>query len=234
VTDCEAEHGLRPAAYLDRLGLLGPRTLLAHGVWLDDQELELIAERGATVVTNPVANLKLAVGGVFPYPRAREAGVRVGLGTDGAASNNSLDLFADMKVFALSQKHGSRAADAVSAHETWLIATGAAAPLLGGHALEAGAPADFLLLRRDVPELSLGELAAGIVYAANGSAVDTTVVGGRVLMRGGIVEGTDEVLARALERARRLGLITRPPLGGASGPGDSPAQAQARGVAVTT
>ena len=85
--------GSRPAEYLDRLGLLGPRTLLAHGVWLDEAELELIAARGATVVTNPVANLKLAVGRVFPYLAAREAGVHVGLGTDGPGSNNSLDLF---------------------------------------------------------------------------------------------------------------------------------------------
>ena len=68
VERCVADHGLRPAHYLDRLGMLGPRTLLAHGVWLDASELELIAERGATVVTNPVANMKLAVGGVFPLP----------------------------------------------------------------------------------------------------------------------------------------------------------------------
>ena len=65
-----------PPHYLDRLGLLGERTVLAHGVWLDRSELELIAERGCTVVTNPVANMKLAVGGVFPYPAAREAGRR--------------------------------------------------------------------------------------------------------------------------------------------------------------
>ena len=70
VSDCVAAHDVRPAAYLDRLGLLGERTVLAHGVWLDREELELIAARGCTVVTNPVANLKLAVGGVFPYPLA--------------------------------------------------------------------------------------------------------------------------------------------------------------------
>ena len=67
-------------------------------------------------------------------------------------------------------------------------------------------PADFLLLRSDAPELSLGDLTAGIVYAASGAVVDTTVVNGRVLMRGGEVEGTDEVLAQALERVRKLGL----------------------------
>ncbi len=83
VEACVAERGVRPAQYLDACGLLGPDTILAHGVWLDDAELDLIAERGATVVTNPVANLKLAVGGPFPYRAARERGVAMGLGTDG-------------------------------------------------------------------------------------------------------------------------------------------------------
>ncbi len=207
VIDCVAAHGERPARYLDRVGLLTPRTVLAHGVWLDDDELELIAERGATVVTNPVANLKLAVGGVFPYPRARAAGVRVGLGTDGPGSNNSLDLFADMKVFALVQKHAANDAAAIDAMQTWEIATGRQAPLLGAApALEAGQPADFLLLRAGAPELSFGELPAALVYAASGGVVDTTVVAGRALMRNGEIDDAEEVLAQAVERARRLGL----------------------------
>ena len=85
--------------------------MLAHGVWLDRDELELIAERGATVVTNPVANLKLASGGPFPYPVAREAGVAVALGTDGAGSNDSLDLLSDLKTFALMQRHAAARSD---------------------------------------------------------------------------------------------------------------------------
>jgi 5-methylthioadenosine/S-adenosylhomocysteine deaminase len=207
VKGCLAEHGDRPAAYLDRLGLLGERTVLAHGVWLDDGELALIAERGATVVTNPVANLKLAVGGVFPYRAARERGVRVGLGTDGAGSNNSLDLMADVKVFALLQKHVADDPAAVTAGEAWEVATGQRSQLLGGSALAVGAPADFLLVRTDSPGLSLGALDAGLVYAVSGDVVDTTVVAGEVLMRGGVVEGEEEVVAMTRERARRLGLI---------------------------
>ncbi len=207
VMDCVAAHGERPARYLDRVGLLSPRTVLAHGVWLDDDELELIAERGATVVTNPVANLKLAVGGVFPYPRARAAGVRVGLGTDGPGSNNSLDLFADMKVFALIQKHAANDAAAIDALETWQIATGQKAPALGAaQALAVGQPADFLLLRAGAPELSFGELPAALVYAASGGVVETTVVAGRALMRDGKIDDAEEVLAQAVERARGLGL----------------------------
>jgi len=207
VQDCLATHGVRPAFYLDRLGLLGERTLLAHGVWLDHAELELIAERRATVVANPVANMKLAVGGFFPYPAARAARVAVGLGTDGAGSNDALDLLADLKLFALTQKHAAADPTAIAAADAWAIATGARAPLLeAGEPLTVGAPADFLLLRANAPELAIGELASNLVYAAGGATVDTTVVGGRVLMRGGEVEGLAEIVARAAERARGLGL----------------------------
>lgn len=203
---CLDAHGERPAFYLDRVGILGPQTVLAHGCWLDRAELELIAERGATVVTNPVANLKLAVGRMFPYADARSAGVEVGLGTDGPGSNNSLDLFSDAKTFALLQKNEARDPAAVTAAETLEIATGRRSRLLGGRGLAVGAPADFLLVRADDPELSLGALDAGLVYAASGAIVDTTVIAGRALMRGGVVEGADEVVAQARERARGLGI----------------------------
>ena len=207
VTDCLEAHGKRPAQYLDELGLLGPQTVLAHGVWLDDAELELIAERGATLVTNPVANMKLAVGGPFPYPSARERGARIGLGTDGPGSNNSLDLLADAKHFALVQKHAARDPAAVTAEEAWQLATGSRSPLLGGRTeLAAGDPADFLLVRADAPELAPGELIANLIYAASGSIVDTTVVAGRPLMHGGVVEGADEIRERALAQAQRLGV----------------------------
>lgn len=206
VQDCLAEHGERPAHYLDRLGLLSERTILAHGVWLDPEELALIAERGATVVSNPAANMKLAVGGVFPYPAAKAAGVAIGLGTDGAGSNDSLDLLADLKLFALAQKHAAADPTAIEAGEAWAVATGARAPLLGATPLQPGAPADFLLLRPDAPELGIGDLTSDLVYAATGAVVDTTVVAGKVLMRGGEIEGLDEIVAPAAERARRLGL----------------------------
>lgn len=207
VEDCVGQRGCRPAEYLDRIGLLTERAVLAHGVHLDDGELELIAERGATVITNPAANMKLAVGGVFPYPAAREHGVRVGLGTDGPGSNNSLDLLSDAKLFALLQKHHAGDAAVVTAAETMAVARGARSPLLGGtDELAVGAPADFVLVRLGSPELSLGDLDAGLVYAASGSVVDTTVVAGDVLVRGGVIEGEDEIVAKAQERARRLGI----------------------------
>lgn len=206
VEDCITAHGVRPAFYLDRLGVLNERAVLAHGVWLDPEELALIAARGATVVTNPVANMKLAVGGVFPHPAAKAAGVDVGLGTDGAGSNDSLDLLADLKVFALVQKHAAADPTAIAAAEAWAIATGARAPLLGAKPLGVGSPADFLLLRADSPELSFGEFTADLVYAAAGAVVDTAVVAGEVLVRGGELPEQAEIVARAAERAAALGL----------------------------
>jgi 5-methylthioadenosine/S-adenosylhomocysteine deaminase len=199
VHDCIAAHGCRPAAYLDRLGLLNERTVLAHGVWLDDEELALIAQRGATIVTNPVSNMKLAVGRAFPYPKARAAGVAVGLGTDGAGSNNSLDLLADMKILALLQKHTAIDPATVPAAEAWAIATGELAPALGGTPVAVGQPADFLLVDRDGIEMTCGPLVESLVYATSSAAVDTVVVAGRVLMRHRKIDGESEVRARALE-----------------------------------
>jgi len=207
VEDCQRAHGMRPVELLDSLGVLGPRTLLAHAVWIDEHERELVAERGATLVTNPVANMKLAVGGAFDLRAAQRHGIAVGLGTDGPGSNNSLDLLADAKHLALIQKHESGDAGAAGAEETLAIVTGARAPLLGAGPIEIGAPADFLLVRSGGPELGLGSLAAGLVYAASGSVVQTTVVAGRVLMRDGEVDGVEEIVARTRERAGRLGLL---------------------------
>jgi 5-methylthioadenosine/S-adenosylhomocysteine deaminase len=204
VTDCVEAHGKRPAAYLDDLGVLGPRTVLAHGVWLDGAELELIAERGATVVANPAANMKLAVGGLFPYPRGAGAGVSIGLGTDGVSSNSNLDMFEEVKLLALSQKLASGDPSILPAHEALAIARGSRSGMLGGTPLGPGQPADFLLLRGSDPELSAGDLDADLFYAAAGSVVDTTVVAGRVLMRDRIVPGAEELVAEVRARAARL------------------------------
>lgn len=215
VHDCVEKHGRRPAMYLDSLGMLTEDTVLAHGVWLDREELELIADRGATVVANPVANMKLAVAGIFPYPEAARAGLPIALGTDGAASNNSLDLLADLKVFALAQRHAAADSQAIPVREAWSIATGQRSALVGRlgrtgppatDPLTVGAPADFILLDPATPELLLGDLTTSLVYSATGSAVKDTVVDGRVLMRDRVVEGQEEILARAAERAAGLGL----------------------------
>ncbi len=204
VHDCIAAHGCRPAQYLDRLGLLHERTVLAHGVWLDDDELALVAERGATIVTNPVSNMKLAVGRAFPYRAARAAGVPIGLGTDGAASNNSLDLLADVKVLALLQKHAASDPATLPASEAWSIAAGELAPRLGSTPLSVGEPADFLLVERGAVEMTCGPLVESLVYATSSASIDTVVVAGAVLMRHRRIDGEDEVRVRALEASRRI------------------------------
>ena len=207
VLRCVAEHGVRPVELLDRCGLLGPGTVLAHCVWLDAGELDLVAERGAVIVTNPVSNMKLAVGGVFDYASARLRGIPVGLGTDGAASNNSLDLLADAKFLSLLQKHEHRDPAAMPASEAWAVATGARAPALGQpDALGVGAPADFVVVPADRPELGPGDLVHNLVYAAAGSVVDTVVVDGRVVARGGVVADAAEIRTRAFACAARLGV----------------------------
>jgi 5-methylthioadenosine/S-adenosylhomocysteine deaminase len=201
--------GEQPAAYLDRLGVLGPKTVLAHCVWAEDRDLELIATRGATVVTNPASNLKLAVGRVFPYEAVRRHGIPVALGTDGASSNNGLDLLQDLRLLALLQKHAHDDPSVLPAAEAWAVGVGALAPGLGATGtLAPGLPADFILVSRGVPELGPGHLMANLVYAASGAVVDTTVVGGRVLMRHRELPGEDEVLAKAHEAAAALGVLS--------------------------
>ena len=123
-------------------------------VWLDEAERELIAARGATVVTNPVANMKLAVGAAFDLPAARGRGIPVGLGTDGAGSNNSLDLLADAKHLALLQKHRGRRRRGGARRGGARDRRPADGRRCSGRAgSPPGEPADFLLVRTDRPEL---------------------------------------------------------------------------------
>jgi len=204
VDEWMAEHDERPAVFADRCGLLTEKTILAHGCSLDASELELIAERGSTIVTNPVSNLKLAGSEVFPYPMARARGVHVGIGTDGASSNNGLDLLADLKVFALIQKHAAQDPTVAPAHEALALAQGQHSPLLGGAPLQVGGPADFLLIDATQPELNPGPLVDNLIYSASGDVVDTTVIAGRVVMHHRHVEGADEVTTEARRCAHRL------------------------------
>jgi 5-methylthioadenosine/S-adenosylhomocysteine deaminase len=148
--------------------------------------------------------MKLAVGGAFPYERARARGVALGLGTDSVSSNNNLDMLEEVKLFTLLQKHDAGDPAVLPAQEALAIARGRRSDLLGGAELAPGAPADLLLIDRDRPELSAGDLDAGLAYAASGSAVDTTVVAGRVLMRDGVVPGAEEAVAEVRARAERL------------------------------
>jgi 5-methylthioadenosine/S-adenosylhomocysteine deaminase len=215
VTDAVRSTGRRPAALLDEAGLLGPRTVAAHGCWLDEDECRLLAERRTTVSHNPASNMKLATGRAMPYPALRAAGARVALGTDGAASNNGLDLFEEMKTAALLQKFAWNDPTVLPSHEALALATEHAHAALGfpGGRIEVGAPADLLLLETRTPcNTPLHHAVSNAVYACPGSAVTTTLCAGRVLMHERVVPGSDEVLdgaaraaaslvARALDRA---------------------------------
>jgi 5-methylthioadenosine/S-adenosylhomocysteine deaminase len=209
VQRCLDEHGCRPAELLDRLGLVDERLVAVHGQFLARTELETLAEGGATLVTNPTANLKLATGGIFPYRLARKLGIPVCLGTDGAGSNNNLDLVEEMKVAALVQKHRERDATVLPAREALEMATAVPARVFGHGTgrIEAGAPADLILVDFSEPATQpVHDPVSTLVYAASASHVHTTICAGRVLMHGRRVEVCDEeeVVALAVDRARRL------------------------------
>lgn len=206
VEECVEEHGVRPVRLLDDLGLLETDLIAAHGVHLDEEETALLGRAGAAVVTNPTANMKLAVGGIFDYDRAREAGVRVALGTDGAGSNNSLDMIEEMKVAALAQKHRAGDPRSLPADEALALATTSAAEIFGpgNGRLEAGQPADLVLVDLSgAPTMPGHDPVSDLVYAASGSCVHTTICDGRVLMHDRELETADE--EEILGEARRAG-----------------------------
>ena len=207
VADAVRTTGRRPAALLDEAGLLCQRTVAAHGCWLDDAECRLMAERGATVSHNPASNMKLATGRAMPYPALKQAGTRVALGTDGAASNNSLDLFGEMKTAALLQKFAWGDPTVLPAPEALSLAANNAHAALGwaGGRLEVGAPADLVLVDTRAPcNTPLHSAVSNAVYACSGAAVTTTLCAGQVLMHERVIPGADEVLSGAANAARAL------------------------------
>jgi 5-methylthioadenosine/S-adenosylhomocysteine deaminase len=203
-----AERGIRPLAYADDMEMLGSGDFLAHGVHVDEAEIELLAERGASVVHCPASNMKLA-SGMAPVQSLLDAGVGVALGTDGPASNNDLDMFDEMRDAAMIGKLASGDASAVPAASVVRMATagGAKALGLGAGVLEAGRPADLIVVDFETPRLTpVHDHVSHLAYAATGSDVRHTVVDGEVLMRDREVEVLDEgaVRQRASERARAL------------------------------
>jgi len=207
VDDCLARHGMRPAAYLDHIGFLMRNVILAHGCWLDPTEIELIARAGAKVAHCPVSNMKLATGQAMPYVALKEAGVVLGLGTDGAASNNNLDLFETMKVAALLQKHAHVDPTALPAAEAFQMASLGGARALGIDAglVEVGRLADLLLVDPRRPELvPRHDFLSNVVYSAHGNIVDTVICDGQVLMKGRRVKGEAEILEKAQAVAQDL------------------------------
>ncbi|MFB6228668.1 MAG: amidohydrolase [Halobacteriales archaeon] len=202
------EQGVRPLEYAEDIDLLGPDTFLAHCVHVDEREIDLLAATGTGVAHCPASNMKLA-SGMAPVQAMRDRGVRVGLGTDGAASNNDLDVFDEMRDAAMVGKLAADDASAMDAETVVEIATAGGADLLGIDAgrIEAGANADLAVVDLDRPHLTPGhDLVSHLVYAARGGDVRHTVCDGRVLMRDRDVLTLDEtaVNERAAEHAEEL------------------------------
>jgi 5-methylthioadenosine/S-adenosylhomocysteine deaminase len=196
--------GMSPVEYLDSLGLLGPRLSAVHCVWLSEEDCFLLAERGANAVTCPVSNLKLT-SGIAPLNTMLKAGVNICLGTDGASSNNNLNLFQEMKVGAITQKNAYHTPAAFTADQIWGMATeNAQRAFRLNLGLHPGALADLSLIDLKKPWLCpRSNMVSHLVYSMSGG-VDSTIVNGKVLMNGGVIPGEEEILEKAQERFLRL------------------------------
>ena len=198
---------LTPAQHFDRLGLLGPRTVLAHSLWVDDQDIELLGKSGTTVVHNINSNLKLASGYRFRYKELRDAGANVCIGTDGAASSNNLDIRESMKTMVMLQKAWREDPSALPLEELMDVATVNAARALGIDAgrVEEGALADLVLVdTRSEAFVPSHNFIGNLILSANSSCFDTVIVDGRVVMEGRRVPGEEEILVKAEETAKRI------------------------------
>ncbi len=207
VDDCVTQHGARPGAYLDKLGFLSKDVIVAHGCWLDPSEIEILAHTGAKVAHCPTSTMKLASGQAMPYAAMKEAGVVMGLGTDGAASNNNLDMFEAMKFAALFQKFAHRDPAVLPASEAFQMATLGGARALGIDAglLQAERLADLVLVDPRRPDLTpRHDDVSNWVYSAHGNCVDTVICDGQVIMKARRVKGEAEIMEKAAQVAQDL------------------------------
>jgi 5-methylthioadenosine/S-adenosylhomocysteine deaminase len=204
--DCRQATGKTPAELFDAEGLLNDRFIGAHGVWLSDSDRQLLVARGAAIAHCPSSNIKLA-SGFFDDKAARAAGLRCGLGTDGAATNNRYDMFSEMRTAALLAKARTLDPTAGAAVDILRTATRDGFRLLRLDAGEiaAGKLADCILVNLNHSGLVPGHnLASDLVYAATPECVDTTICAGRVLMRHRQIPGEDEIRRAFREVAATL------------------------------
>lgn len=185
VENCKKEYGMTPIALMDHVGLFDVPVLAAHCVHVNDKDIAIMAEKGVRVAHNPGSNLKLA-SGIAPVLAMRKAGITVGLGTDGASSNNKLDMFAEMRLAALIHKAVSYDPKAIEAGEALDMATREGAKCLGYDdlgELREGWLADIILIDRSgfnwKPDFNDVSIA---VYAANSRDVDTVIINGKPVM----------------------------------------------------
>ena len=211
INDISAEKGLRPFEYLDKIGFLGPDVVAAHSVWLSDNEIEIIKKNNVKVSHNPCSNMKLA-SGIAPVSKLIENGICVSIGTDGASSNNNLDLIEELKTASLLQKVSTLDSNVLNSREAIAMGTIKGAEALGLDSeigsIEVGKKADIILIDTDsanmVPDSST--LTSNIIYSANGSNVDTTICNGKILMENRKLTVLDEqeIYAKAREAIKNL------------------------------
>jgi 5-methylthioadenosine/S-adenosylhomocysteine deaminase len=203
--DSLKNHGMSPTAYLDSLGFWKPRTLAAHGVWLDDADMAILAKRGVALSHNPESNMKLA-SGPAAVGKWLAAGIDAGIGTDGAASNNDLDMFEAMRIASFLEKHNTGDPRALPAQAALEMATigGAKALGLGGTigSLEPGKLADVIVVDMSrAGQTPVYNPISHLVYATRGSDVRDVFVHGRALMRDRDVKTLDRDAVLAAARA---------------------------------
>ena len=212
VGEIQRLYGQRPVEFLDSLGVLSPRLIAAHCVWVDDGEIEILAKRGVCVPHCPESNLKLA-SGFAPAAKMLRAGVKVILGTDGAASNNDLDILGEMGTASKIQKAVSGDPTAMDARTIVRMATrwGAEALGLGGMtgSIREGKSADLVVLDLDKPHLTpIYNIYSHLVYSARPSDVQHVMVAGRPVVKDGRLTTADEggILEKARMWGRRISL----------------------------
>lgn len=211
VNDILEETGMRPFEYLDELGVLDSNVVAAHCVWLSDDEIAIIKERGVKVSHNPCSNMKLA-SGVAPISKMSEKGICVSLGTDGDSSNNNLDLLEEMKFASLLQKVSTLNPEVLNSKEIIDMATinGAKALSLEDEigSIEVGKKADLILINTNNANMTpnSSSISSNIVYSANGSNVDTTICNGKILMENGKLTtlNEDEIYKKARKAILKL------------------------------
>lgn len=199
--------GLSPVRYLYKLGVLSPRLLIAHGIYVDDDEIRMLADHDVKVVHNPASNMKLASGMQFKLKEMCDAGLTVGLGTDGCSSSNNLDMVEAMKLASLLSKAWRKDPEAVPAGQIFRAATEQGASIFGlktGRIAE-GYLADLCLVDLNLPAFTPNfNFVSNLVYAANGSCIDTVICDGKVLMQDRKVPGEEEILERSAQIAFNL------------------------------
>ncbi|MBE6357336.1 MAG: amidohydrolase [Lentisphaerae bacterium] len=206
VADCLKEHGVTPVEYLDSLGLINDRAMLAHCVHLTDHDREIISDRGAYIAHNPVSNMKLC-SGMFNFEAARKAGCKVAIGTDGTSSNNNLSMIDEMKVAALTAKMTASIPTAGRTADIFHAATAIGAEFAGVKAgkIAPGYAADMLLVKLDHPVMSANyDLIADMVYAASPEVIDSVICNGKFLMKNNVIPEEAETVAAAKEVCQKI------------------------------